>query len=178
VVGLNWDSLRQSPLTKTKILCGWAKLRFLSPIPFNQNQIPMCYSCWQGLNLLISSFLEFPNGMVLLIFLFYDKVWSSFSLDAFSFFLWFYKIDLGFSWLQGWYLSFLVVEINSIFLMIELENLVLCNCRIDLIIPDCGVNLQTLPNDRVVLLISLRACFSCSSWWQRLNFFFFSLRNS
>ena len=42
VVGLNWDPFRRSPLTRTKILCGWAKLRFLSPIPFNQNQKILC----------------------------------------------------------------------------------------------------------------------------------------
>ena len=40
VVWLNWDSFCQSPLIGTEILCGWAKLRFLSPIPFNRNQNP------------------------------------------------------------------------------------------------------------------------------------------
>jgi len=42
VVWLNWDSFRLSPLTETKILCGWAKPRFLSRIPFNQNKTPVC----------------------------------------------------------------------------------------------------------------------------------------
>jgi len=43
VVGLNWDPFRRSPLTRTKFLCGLAKLRFLSPIPFNQNKKnPVC----------------------------------------------------------------------------------------------------------------------------------------
>ena len=38
VVRLNRDPFHRSPLLKPKILCSQAKLRSLSPIPFNQNQ--------------------------------------------------------------------------------------------------------------------------------------------
>jgi hypothetical protein len=38
VVGLTWDRVRWSPLTRTNIMCGWANLRSCPVIPFNQNQ--------------------------------------------------------------------------------------------------------------------------------------------
>lgn len=81
-------------------------------IPFNQNQIWLCSSCWQGLNLLLSSLWEFPNGRVLLSFLFYDKVWSNFSLD--SFFLFSFLSFFIFVILQDWHRSFLIVRLTSI----------------------------------------------------------------
>jgi hypothetical protein len=37
VVGLTWDPFWRSPLTITNILCGWANLRSLLAILFNQN---------------------------------------------------------------------------------------------------------------------------------------------
>jgi hypothetical protein len=104
VVGLTWDPVRGSPLTRTKICVvglTWDPVRWslltrtniLCVLP--DGRVWTFFSCFEN----------FPNGKVLLIFLLDDKVWLNFSLDAFFLFM----------FLQDWHLSFLIARLTFIF---------------------------------------------------------------